>query len=132
MTLKEQINADFITAFKAKDLDKKNFLGILKGEIQLAESKEGYDGEKTNLSIVKKMAKSLKTTGDADSLRELTYIEGYLPSLMSEEQIRTVVQQIIVDTGGANMGQIMGAFTKEHKGKADNSLVSKIVREELA
>lgn len=30
MSLKEQLNADFIIAFKAKELDKKNFLGLLK------------------------------------------------------------------------------------------------------
>jgi uncharacterized protein YqeY len=30
MTLKEQINADFMTAFKAKDMERKNFLGVVK------------------------------------------------------------------------------------------------------
>jgi len=34
MSLKEQIQADFMTAFKAKDMDKKNFLGLIKSEIQ--------------------------------------------------------------------------------------------------
>ena len=34
MTIKEKINADFLTAFKAKDMVKKTFLGFVKSEIQ--------------------------------------------------------------------------------------------------
>ena len=34
MLLKEKINKDFMEAFKNKEMDKKNFLGLLKGEIQ--------------------------------------------------------------------------------------------------
>lgn len=34
MTLKDRINQDFLVAFKNKEMDKKNFLGLIKGEIQ--------------------------------------------------------------------------------------------------
>jgi uncharacterized protein YqeY len=128
MTLQEQISADFMTAFKAKDMDKKTFLGLLKGEIQTESSKPTFNGDESVLKIVKKMEKSLKEVGDADSLRELTYIEGYLPSLMSEEAIRDEVTKL-VEGGADNIGAIMGGFNKQFAGKADNKLVSQIARE---
>jgi len=131
MTIKEQINADFMTAFKAKDMDKKNFLSVLKGDIQLAESKENYEGEETVLSIVNKMKKSLESFTTEDTERELSYLEPYLPQLMSEVEIREAVQQIIINTGETNMGKVMGYFNKEYSGKADNKLVSQIVKQEL-
>ena len=37
MSLKAQINTDFMKAFKEKNMELKSFLGTLKGEIQTAE-----------------------------------------------------------------------------------------------
>ena len=48
MTLKEKINADFMSAFKNKETDKKNFLGVVKGEIQ---NEEGRSGEITDEGV---------------------------------------------------------------------------------
>ena len=128
MTLQEKINVDFMTAFKAKNMSKKNFLGLLKGEIQSNSSKKDFKGEESVLAIVKKMEKSLKEVGDEDSLRELTYLEDYLPQLMSEEEIRGIVMELI-EGGANNIGVIMGEFNKEYAGQADNKIVSQIVRE---
>ena len=64
-------------AFKAKETEKKNFLGVLKGEIQLAESRDNFKGEDTVLSIVRKMEKSLnehiKNRNDEQAKVELIY-----------------------------------------------------------
>ena len=132
MELKEQISKDFIAAFKegVEGRDKKNFLGVLKGEIQTAESKKNFKGDETVLGIVKKMEKSLKENGDEDSLRELTYIEGYLPTLMSEEQVGTLINAMVA--GGANnIGMIMKQFNENYKGQVDNKMVSQIAKEIL-
>jgi uncharacterized protein YqeY len=131
MNLKEQINTDFMLAFKAKEMVKKNFLGVVKGEIQNEESRSGKTDDEMVLAILKKMEKSLKQTNSEESLRELTYIEGYLPTLMSENDIREIVNVLKAD-GITDIGRMMGSFNKSHKGKADNSLVSKIVKEVLA
>ena len=42
MSLKEQINADFLAAYKNKEMAKKNFLGVLKGSIQTKEGKHFF------------------------------------------------------------------------------------------
>jgi uncharacterized protein YqeY len=131
MTLKERINADFIEAFKAKDMAKKTFLGILKGEIQNEEGRGTVSTDESVLNIIKKMEKSLKTTNTPESMSELEFIKPYLPILMGEDKIREVLTNY-KNNGITNMGQMMGEFNKSFKGMADNKLVSEIVKEILA
>jgi uncharacterized protein YqeY len=128
MSLREQINAEFMTAFKNNEMEKKNFLGVLKGEIQNEEGRGVSVTDEVVLSILKKMEKSLTQTNTDESLKELEYIKPYLPTLMDETLIRSIINSY-KNTGMNNVGQMMGAFNKEYKGKADNSLVSKIVKE---
>jgi uncharacterized protein YqeY len=131
MNLKEQINADFLVAFKAKDMEKKNFLGLLKGEIQNEEGRGTVTTDETVMSILRKMEKSLKQTNTTESLAELEYIKPYLPEMMSETRIRSIIRTFKKD-GIEDVGKMMGVFNKEYKGQADNALVSKIVKEVLA
>lgn len=125
--LKDTISKDFMKAFKAKDMDKKNFLGVIKGEIQLQEGRGINSTDENVLKVLKKIEKSLKQTNTEDTKRELGYIEKYLPVQMSEKEIREIVLEYTA-SGMVNVGQIMGRFNKEHKGKADNKLVSEIAK----
>jgi uncharacterized protein YqeY len=130
MGLKDKINEDFLIAFKAKDMEKKNFLGVVKGEIQTEEGRTGEANDDVVIGILKKIEKSLVQTNTEESLKELEYIKPYLPKMMDEILIRSIIESY-KNTGINNIGQMMGAFNKEYKGKADNSLVSKIVKEVL-
>jgi len=130
MTLSEQINAEFMTAFKNKEMEKKNFLGVVKGEIQNEEGRGVKITDEVVISILKKMEKSLKQTNTEESLKEFEYIKPYLPSLMDELTIRSIIHTFKKD-GIDDVGRMMGEFNKLYKGKADNSLVSKIVKEVL-
>ncbi len=131
MSLKERINTDFMTAFKAKEMEKKNFLGVVKGEIQNEVGRSGKDDDETVLGILKKIEKSLKQTNTVESLAELEYIKPYLPTLMDEISIRSIIRTFKKD-GIDDVGKMMGAFNKAYKGQADNAVVSKIVKEVLA
>jgi uncharacterized protein YqeY len=128
MNLKEQINADFLEAFKAKDMEKKNFLGLLKGEIQNEEGRGTVTTNETVMGILRKMEKALKQTNTEQSLVELEYMEPYLPKLMSEDKIRTIILEYKSE-GFNNVGQIMGRFNREYKNLADMKLVSDIIAE---
>lgn len=128
MNLKEQINADFLEAFKAKDMERKNFLGLLKGEIQNEEGRGTVTTDETVMAILRKMEKSLKQTNTEESLGELKFLETYLPKLMSEDKIRTIILEYKSE-GFNNVGQIMGRFNREYKGLADMKLVSDIIAE---
>lgn len=65
---------------------------------------------------------------------ELAVLEKYLPEQMSEEEITKLVDAAISQTGASSqqdMGKVMGVLMPQTKGKADGSLVSKVVREKL-
>ena len=115
-------------AFKAKDMSKKNFLGVVKGEVQNEVGRSGKDDDETVMGILKKMEKSLKQTNTAESLAELEYIKPYLPVMMGEERILEILTNYKAN-GLNNVGQMMGEFNKTFKGMADNKVVSELAKE---
>lgn len=128
--LRERINQDFMTAFKAKDMNKKNFLGVIKGEIQNAELRGISPSDENVIGILKKMEKSLIQTNTADALKELEYIAPYLPVMMSESLCREKVAMMI-GSGVTTMNQIMAEFNKHYKGLVDNKMLSEVVKAAL-
>lgn len=144
MLLKEKINADFMEAYKAKNMDKKNFLGVLKGAIQTQEGKQIESTDENVLKVIKAFEKGLNETIESKTkigedvskeLLEKSYIEVYLPKLMSNEEIRLIVKEMLarIEGNNPNQGFLIGLFNKEQKGRAfDNKTVSKIIMEELA
>ncbi|MES2953546.1 MAG: GatB/YqeY domain-containing protein [Patescibacteria group bacterium] len=63
---------------------------------------------------------------------ELAILEAFLPEMMSEEEVRKVVVAKKAEMGlsdKAEAGKFTGVIMKELKGKADGSLVKKIVDE---
>lgn len=139
-TLKQKISADYVEAFKSGNKIKKNMLGVVKGEITTLEKNTNVsDLSDIDVSkILTKIAKSLKETISAsdneESKEELAAIEFYLPKQMAEAEIRTAVEQIIVEIGAKSpgeMGKVMGGFNSKYAGKADGKIVSGIVKELL-
>lgn len=66
---------------------------------------------------------------------ETEILTKYLPEQMSEQELRKEVQTIIEKTGAKGqkeMGKVMAQLMPRVKGKADGSLVSKIVKELLS
>jgi uncharacterized protein YqeY len=131
MTLKEKINADFMTAFKSKNMVAKSILSVVKGEIQTVEKNIGSD----NLSdaevtkILTKTVKSLKETitlsNDEKSKLELSVIEVYLPTQMSKEEVTAKVTEL-VNSGITQIGAIMKEFATL---PADKKMVSESIKE---
>jgi uncharacterized protein len=64
---------------------------------------------------------------------ELEILNNFLPPQMSEEEIRTFVQnkQTELQMDKSKAGQFMGAVMKDLKGKADSAVVKKIIDETL-
>ena len=128
MTLKERINADYMTAFKTKDVTTKNLLSVIKGEIQTIEKNTGVDSmsDEDVLKIITKTKKSLDETNSKfpseQTSAELTIVEAYLPKQMSETEIESKIKQLIED-GASNIGDIMKSFATL---PADKKVVSSI------
>jgi len=128
MNLKNKIKEDFIEAMKNKETDKKGLLSVILGEIQTEEGRGTVTTDETVMAVLRKMEKSLKQTNTTESLGELKYLEPYLPKLMSEDKIRTIILEYKSE-GFNDVGKIMGRFNREYKGLADMKLVSEIIAE---
>lgn len=140
--IKEQINVDYMTAFKAKNTVAKNLLSVVKGEIQTIEKNTGVENmsDEDVLKILQKSAKSLRETisslektqtgmyfsNDLVSTREeLSIIESYLPKQMSKEEVTQKVTEL-VNSGVTQMGAIMKEFASL---PVDKKMVSEVVKE---
>ncbi len=66
---------------------------------------------------------------------EITVLETYLPTQLSEDEVRTIVKEVIASTGASgksDLGKVMGALMPKTKGKADGGMVNRIVQELLS
>jgi uncharacterized protein YqeY len=137
--IKEQINKDYMTAFKAKNTVKKNLLSVVKGEIQTQEKNTGVENmsDEDVLKILTKTAKSLNETikslspvdGKGEDLvqacAELAIVQCYLPKQMSKDEVTQKVTEI-VNSGITNIGAIMKEFASL---PADKKMVSEAIKE---
>jgi hypothetical protein len=62
---------------------------------------------------------------------EVERLQTYLPAEVSPDEIRSAVREAIAG-GAANIGAVMGTVLPKFKGRADGSVISAIVREELS
>lgn len=150
MTIQEQIIADIKEAMKAKEQDRLLVLRSLKAKLMEKEISERKGGEakltdEQAVEVLMKAAKQRKESIDQfeeggrqdlveNEKKELALIEQYLPEMMSEEEVRKVVQKKIKAlsaSGPEHMGKVMGPLMGQLKGKAEGSMVSRIVKEEL-
>ena len=70
-----------------------------------------------------------------DEKKQLEYLKVYLPEQMQEEQVRKLVQKIIMKEGASSpsdIGKCMSLLMKELRGKADGKLIAKLVNQELS
>jgi uncharacterized protein YqeY len=68
-------------------------------------------------------------------IEEVAVIQKYLPQMMNEAEVRSALVIIKEQTGAsspADMGKMMGVASKQLAGKADNKLISQIIKELLA
>ncbi len=151
MNIKENILDDLKSAMKSKDSDRLMVLRSLKSKILEREISERKGGESvlTDEQIIEVLMKAAKqrkesieqfeSGGRVDladkEKKELSIIEEYLPEMMNEDEIRIAVRNQITQMGASgmgDMGKVMGTLMVKLKGKAEGSLISKIVKEELS
>jgi uncharacterized protein YqeY len=131
MTLKEQIKSSYIEAMKQKNILKKNLFGVLLGEIQNQELRGQVMDDENVLLILKKMEKSLSQINTPESRDEIELIKPYLPQLMDEDMVNTILSEMIENGVPKNMGDLMKSFNLLYKGKADNKIVSQLIKKLL-
>ena len=155
MAIGEKIQADIVTAMRAKDEHRLTTLRMVKSalknkEIDKRAPLDEHEEQAILTTLIKQRKDSVEqfTKGNRPELAEkeaveITMIEGYLPQSASEEDVRAIVQGAIEhlakDAGGARPGpKDMGPAMRVVKQRllasgirADGSMVSEMVKAEL-
>jgi uncharacterized protein YqeY len=144
----ERLQQDMTAAMKSRDTDALSTLRMLKAALIEARTKKAKDAAFTRdeeIEVLQRYAKKrretieeLKKIGRPDLIaseeREIAVTLRYLPEMLSEDEVRTLVLEAVAKTGAAGpkeMGKVIGAVMAQVKGRADGALVSRLVRESL-
>jgi len=143
----DKINEDLKSAMKEKDAFKLSVLRMLKSALQLEKISKKHELDDNEISgVLKKQVKLRKDSmeeykkynkaSEVEGLeKEIAILAAYLPEEMSEEEIKTLVNNVICEvkpTSIKDMGIVMKKMNEVLEGKnADMSLVSKLVKEYL-
>ena len=146
MSLKTQLTEDMKTAMRAKDQVSLSTIRLINAAIKQFEVDERTEVDDAKvISILTKMVKQRKDSAKiyteagrqdlADKENaEIEILNRYLPQMMSAEEIKTVVEATIAETGAsgmADMGKVMGVLKTRLTGKADMGEVNKVLKAAL-
>lgn len=147
MSLEETINTDLKAAMLAKNEAAVRALRAVKSAVLLAKtSGGGAISAEEEIKMLQKLVKQRKESVDIfkqqnrddlakTEMEEIDVIEKYLPKQLSEAEIRAELTEIIAaiaPKGPSDMGKVMGAASKKFAGRADNKIVSQLVKDMLA
>jgi len=142
MSLLETLRKDMFSATKDGNTTKADIIKMAIAAIKNAEIEKGEVlDDKETVKVLRKEVKKIQdsiaqftTMGRQDLVdretEQLAALKEYLPELMSEEEIKKVVEVKIAEVGAEGMrdfGKVIGAVMKELSGKADGSIVKDIV-----
>ena len=147
--MEKRIQADMVSAMKAKNAVKLASLRAIKAAILLAKTAEGGNGEVSDADIVKIIQKLVKQRKESaqqyndagrpelaeNELAEAAEMEVYLPKQLSEAEVEEQLKAIIAEVGATkpqDMGKVMGVATKRLAGLAEGRLISTLVKKLLS
>lgn len=148
-TLENKIQEDLKSSMKARNTARTECLKMVKAafmELKTASNGVRNPEDSDLLKVLQKLAKQRKETasvyreaGRTDlaekEQKEYEVISEYLPKMMSEDEIKTLVEKTVADFGASSMkdmGKVMGFINKTYAGQVDGSIVAKYVKEKLS
>jgi uncharacterized protein YqeY len=147
LKLIEQIQEDLKRSMKAKDGNRVSVLRLLLSSIRNREieKRDVLDDDEVLAEITssaKRRRESMEAFKEGDRMdlvekeeAELVILQEYLPELLSPDEIRNVVQEVVEAvsaTTASDLGKVMKELMPRLGGKADGKLVNEIVREVLS
>lgn len=145
--IRETILKALTDAMKAQDKEVLSVVRMVKGAMQLEEINKKHElNDEEMTAVLSKQIKTRKESiiefekGHRDDLinqtkSEIVILERYMPAQMSEADITKVIDDIfstVKPTSANEIGKVMGAVTPLLKGKADMSVVNRLVKEKLS
>lgn len=148
MSLSDKIDQDIKKAMLARESKKLEALRAIKAELLLAGTEKKAAGKisgQTEMQILQKLVKQRKESAglyrekgreDLAATEEFQsdVIGKYLPEQLGEGEIKTILADIIKETGASgikDMGKVMGMATKKLSGKADNKTIADLAKQML-
>ena len=146
MELKLKLENDLKDAMRSGDDVKKSSIRMVMSAMKLAQVEKGGPlDDQTILSLVQKEIKSRKESiADAEKANrqdlidaanaEISALEVYLPAQMSKEELTSLAQSAITESGASlpnDMGKVMKLLMPKIQGRAPNDQISLIVRQLL-
>ena len=143
MSLAENITDQMKTAMRAQDKIRVTTLRSLRAAFLTRMKADGSESltDEQAVTILRKQSKQRQDSMDAFEKAgrtdlydiekaELAIIEEFLPSLADADQTRAWVEAAIAATGASSpkeMGKVMGALMRAHKGEIDGGLAKRLV-----
>jgi uncharacterized protein len=123
-------------------------LRAVKSAIVLIKTDKGFEGEVTNAQevlLLQKLVKQRKESGaifseqNRDDLaskefEEIEIIQTFLPKQLSEEELTSLLKDVIAETGASSMkdmGRVIGLANQRLAGQAEGQVIAKIVKNSL-
>ena len=146
LSLLDTINQDLKAAMISKDVVRRDTIRMLLSDIKKYEIDERLEADDQIIStLINKNVKQRRDSieqfknGNRDDLvqkeqGQLNVILRYLPKQLTEEEIKILVKEEIENLSASSMqdmGKLMGHLKPKLVGKADMSVVSKIIKELL-
>lgn len=146
MSLAEQLESDYIVAYKAKDTVRLGVLRMLKTAIKnyQVEHLKAPD-ESAIMDIIMRQCKqrqdsieqftaaNRKELADKEA-SELEVLRSYMPTPLSHDELLAIISNLITKIGASSMkdmGKVMQALTAEYKGRFDGQAASNAVKSAL-
>ena len=148
MRLRDKISEDLMAAMKAREAERLSVLRMMKAavrnkEIDGRQELDDAQAVQVFLGLIKQRKDSIEqfTKGGRLELAnkeaaEITVIEEYLPSAVTDDEVASAVDAVIAETGAASikdMGKVMKACMARFVGRpVDGLKVSELVKAKLA
>ncbi|MEE1673588.1 GatB/YqeY domain-containing protein [Agarivorans aestuarii] len=147
MSLRVTLQDEQKAAMRAKDKFRLGTLRMLLAAVKQVEIDERITLDDDQiLSIIVKQVKQRKDAAEqflaaerqdlADKeLAEIEILEAFLPQALSEQEVASLIEAAIAQTGAAgmqDMGKVMGILKPQVQGRADMGAISTAVRSKLA
>lgn len=144
----DEIRAQMVTAMKEKDKERKDSLSMLLSALKnKAIDKRADLTEDEENEVIKKEIRQTKETlesapADREDIRQqcekrLAVYQEFAPEDLSEDAIREIIKEVLADLSiekatPKDKGRIMKELMPRVKGKAEGSVVNKLVGEFMA
>ena len=143
MSLLKNITDDMYLSMKSGDKEKANTLRTLISKLKDQQIKLRKDiSDEEALKIIKTLVKQRKESAEIYSKAgrkelaekenfEISILDNYLPKLMSEEDVLSLIKKIVNETNAkdlSDIGKVMPLVMQRGKGKVDGKIANSILR----